>query len=593
MGQYLDKDDVMKFECEIFSCFPEERETLFFGGDTVLKIKGMLQLTDGKWLKYDKCMEPINAFSRMMNGLSVKDQLIANSKKYQKAMKTIICDALRDLIEQQHEAKTPKYIQDLVRYHLSTTPNVRLLYAELMSEYQWLNSILKSESDDILNIPNIAVLFCKSDEVTFMMPEEAEFSDGACSQLIADIISISKMALDVKVRFLWPSKVPEITKSRIMNVLLVSAASDFWNRGCHRSFDAKSVVFSSSDAKLDHESQELFRARVQTMIQSLCQILKSKSAKRKDKEDVGLDAAPQTADNSPRVTDRNRKSKIYLAFAFLVYGYCRKNTEYISVKINLSQDVMDLILFMYSDRKLPYLFLDRKGYTIGSDIDYKEHYHLFKKESERLLKWRNMLFSGYEKGSNLDEVIAHWNGVKNHRKFQSRVRKGIPYQLRGAIWQNLCGARERKRIECKRYGSNSLYNDLKNSTEQPRDDRPISMDIARTARIKRQVPLPTCGMMPVGLRLHDQWRNSAADEDIEKDSTIRLALYSVLKVSMYSLLRYLLFHDMLMHLTLKPVPNFLVRSVLIMSHFAILLFYLIANFQCSELRIISQRYWIY
>merc|ERR1719229_2230960 len=60
-----------------------------------------------------------------------------------------------------------------------------------------------------------------------------------------------------------------------------------------------------------------------------------------------------------------------------------------------------------------------------------------------------------------DAQILHWNNVKNHRKLKQRIRKGVPQQLRGTIWQNLSGARERKKIECARYGSKNLYNNGK------------------------------------------------------------------------------------------------------------------------------------
>ena len=79
VGQYQDKDDVRKFDCAPFSCFSES-EILFFGGDTVLRINGIIQYAGGKWMKYHKFMEPINAFSRMMDGFSVRNLTISNKK---------------------------------------------------------------------------------------------------------------------------------------------------------------------------------------------------------------------------------------------------------------------------------------------------------------------------------------------------------------------------------------------------------------------------------------------------------------------------------------------------------------------------------
>ena len=129
----------------------------------MLKIKGALQRVGMFLMAYDRFMEPINAFSRMMNGLSLKEQEVLSNAKSQKAMKVIIRDILRSLVLRQKQCQSPKYIQDLVMFHHSSTSRVRLPYGELMTEYKWLDAILKNDSSNTLNITNIAVLFCHSD----------------------------------------------------------------------------------------------------------------------------------------------------------------------------------------------------------------------------------------------------------------------------------------------------------------------------------------------------------------------------------------------------------------------------------------------
>merc|ERR1712087_911882 len=91
--------------------------------------------------------------------------------------------------------------------------------------------------------------------------------------------------------------------------------------------------------------------------------------------------------------------------------------------------------------------------------------------------------SAAEADNEIDAQIQHWNGVKNHRKLKSRIRKGIPQQLRGTVWQNLSGARQRRKIECARYGSKNLYSDLrarKRFSQKTHDQ--IWKDINRTYR---------------------------------------------------------------------------------------------------------------
>jgi len=131
--------------------------------------------------------------------------------------------------------------------------------------------------------------------------------------------------------------------------------------------------------------------------------------------------------------------------------------------------------------------IDRYGFPMDEDMDEKEHRKQVKKENLRLLKWQDMVFAkktggtAAEADNEVDQQINHWNRVKNHRKLKSRIRKGVPQQLRGTIWQNLSGARERRKIECARYGSKNLYNDLRAKKKSHYHDQ-IWKDINRTYR---------------------------------------------------------------------------------------------------------------
>ena len=278
LGKYLKKYEVTKFECAAFSCFPEEKETLFFGGETVLKIKGALQWVGDVLMKYDRFMEPINAFSRMINGLPVKEQEIMNNTKSQRAMRVLIKDILRSLVLRRYESEAPKYIQDLILFHHGSSPRIRLSYGELLEDYQWLHCILKEEGSNNLNFANIALLFCHSDDVVFMMPDEYILSEAASGAMIKDLLMISKMALSVKISFVWTSEIPESLKTNLRNALLRLYGSD-----CVYHFDANSVSFMFEDAVIDGESQQAIQSRIESMIHRLNAASRSKQ-KKKNKE---------------------------------------------------------------------------------------------------------------------------------------------------------------------------------------------------------------------------------------------------------------------------------------------------------------------
>lgn len=81
----------------------------------------------------------------------------------------------------------------------------------------------------------------------------------------------------------------------------------------------------------------------------------------------------------------------------------------------------------------------------------------------------------------LEQQISQWNLTKNHKKLKSRIRKGIPHQFRGTMWQNLAGARELQFREQKKYGKKSLYNDYVRKNKSPFHDQ-LWKDINRTYR---------------------------------------------------------------------------------------------------------------
>lgn len=145
--------------------------------------------------------------------------------------------------------------------------------------------------------------------------------------------------------------------------------------------------------------------------------------------------------------------------------------------------------------------------------------------------------------------IDQWNLVKNHRKLKSRIRKGIPQQMRGTIWQNLCGARDRRKIETVRYGSKSLYSDLKNKKKSPYHQQ-LWKDINRTYRKHASF-----GLVEIARKTNESDNNSnvkkhkkrkfykndlqdsailITPQDLEMNATeAQMSLYNVLKVKIF------------------------------------------------------------
>lgn len=176
----------------------------------------------------------------------------------------IIRDILRSLDTEDQEAETPKYIQHLVLYHHSSTPRVRLLYNELLTEYEWLDCILKGETDDTLDFVNIAALFCNSESITFLMTDDDILSESQCSEMMQNMILISMMALDVEIKFVWSSLIPKEVISRLSD-----ASIALYGKKCSLRFDSKAVQFRFADSVFTFEGMAMIQSRIEWMITSL------------------------------------------------------------------------------------------------------------------------------------------------------------------------------------------------------------------------------------------------------------------------------------------------------------------------------------
>ena len=285
-----------KLECEKFSCFPEEEETLFFGGTSELRIKGIIQLAKGKWMKYDKYMEAVNAINRMFRGLSVKGQVIVESKTIQKRMKRMLSEYLQTMLHSavQHEAILPHYVFRLVSYQMLLAEHVRLRYNELLSEYQWIRSILVNEDDSgrHLDIVNVAALFSNADSIRFLVDDDEALNEEEWEWIVNSLVSIREMGCSMMLRFEFSSDEDRQDELHQMAMGYLEMMESKWQ--CRR--DGNVLTFNlSADAKIDEKS-EAFQERLETILQKLnpkVQIFKQ----QKTEEDQGMHLMTSSATN--------------------------------------------------------------------------------------------------------------------------------------------------------------------------------------------------------------------------------------------------------------------------------------------------------
>ena len=376
MASHDDKDEVMKFDCEQFSCFAEERETLFFGGDTVLRIKGITQWAQGKWMKYDKYLEAINVFSRMMVGLSVKDQSIMTKKRDQRMMRRIVKDVLRSLVWRLDDAETPKYVHELMLFHLSAATQIQLIYDELLTEYKWLDCIFKNPRTETLDFVNIVLLFCHSESITFLMADTYDLSNTVNLTLMEDLAMMTEMGLEMALHFKWPSGVPESTRRSLHTV----------GFQCHQ--DEQSVTIKLEGVMIGYEAQTKFTSRVEYLIGSLSPI----TVHHKAKIPVENTVVPEQSEYiwksitkiPKQLTISRLKCETVVSVELTVSGFFRETmsrTDSLFPSI-APEDVQNLIVFYHgkSDCILLHKFEEQRQ-EIESQREYIEYLQMSKIQS--------------------------------------------------------------------------------------------------------------------------------------------------------------------------------------------------------------------
>ena len=181
LGPYKElKTPICGINTSKISCFPEEKEILFFGGDTLMQINDIWQQE--------------NSVSSLLHWNQYNDHIRAIQGVMSLAVGTLcasgVCYNVRDMIVEmmlyslslceEHPKEMPsmkaQYIRKLFEYQLNSMPN-RITYdwVELVDEAKWLHPVVlknpESESaDKMLDFWNLCFLFPATKFVTVTLP---------------------------------------------------------------------------------------------------------------------------------------------------------------------------------------------------------------------------------------------------------------------------------------------------------------------------------------------------------------------------------------------------------------------------------------
>eukprot|EP01084_Bolivina_argentea_P317398 550312_1 len=268
VSQYKQTYDVFKFECSKLSAFDTEKEVLFFGGNTVLKVSSIWKWTHGNWLSYRKYIEPMDCILRMINGLSIADKQIVSNVKQQHIMSNLINYVVESLtFENKYHFDCPSYIEKLLTNYASKSV-IKLKYDELINGYHWLDSKLIQTNNDnraLVSISKICVLFCIADQIVFIMPDNYILDDTECESLISDIASLSQMNMVTSINLKWSTEMPQSNISNI-NKYLPRLLEHHWNRQYSKNSASFECTKFSTREKYNFVAQNVvFQSKVMQM----------------------------------------------------------------------------------------------------------------------------------------------------------------------------------------------------------------------------------------------------------------------------------------------------------------------------------------
>eukprot|EP01083_Nonionella_stella_P178493 630651_1 len=165
----------------------------------------------------------------------------------------------------------------------------------------------------------------------------------------------------------------------------------------------------------------------------------------------------------------------------LVYGYCR---DYSITNDHVLPSEISYVVFLYID-PAGFFKINRFGFIDKRIYFYQQKHHMqqIKQENENIAKWMKLLFNNNTGVNSCSEtqIANHWNTIASNKKLKGMIRDGIPGCFRPILWKHLCGAPRLKQMECNKYGSNTLYSDLK-ARNKPKYHDQIWKDINRTYR---------------------------------------------------------------------------------------------------------------
>ena len=189
------------FDVQWISCFQHEKEVLFFGGDSVLRIRNIKRHESGSWRSFAKDITALQSIYSLLTGSPLPTAVTFQIKDIVLSMLQSVLD--NDFLE--YVSMSP-YIKSLLHHQLYSAPNhIELDLSILMADYGFLSSILMKNSypkQTLLNFVNLSELTPLSQQFTIVVPKDFMATEEVLNSTIDDILRVSKRR-SLSVKFQW------------------------------------------------------------------------------------------------------------------------------------------------------------------------------------------------------------------------------------------------------------------------------------------------------------------------------------------------------------------------------------------------------
>ena len=188
--------EVPCFDMQLFSCFEHEKEVLFFGGDSILKICNIMKYERNSWKAFAREINALEAVRSLINGSPLPSN---TSWKTKEMMLNMMQSVLQNDFE---DDSVSPYIQSLLHHQLYSAPNqINLDWSILLADYGFFTSILMKtphSKDDghqnvlLPDIVNLSGLLPMSQHITLVMPSTFYLNSQSLCSIINDIEEVAR-----------------------------------------------------------------------------------------------------------------------------------------------------------------------------------------------------------------------------------------------------------------------------------------------------------------------------------------------------------------------------------------------------------------